>query len=92
MVNKQEQMTTKQQATPKIHVNKIHVNINHPIEDMMHATMKNLHHRIKGLLEVYEDCNTVNSNHKLLRKVEKEQDLKRGEMIYLDLISQKNPS
>ena len=78
--------------TRKIHANKLHAKLGHPVEDMMHATDKHLHYIIKGELEVCEDCATAKIKHKLLHKVEEESNLNMGEMIYLDLISQKKPS
>ena len=61
---KQEQMTTIQQATRKVHINELHTNLIHSGEDRMHATVKHIHYSVKGPLEVCEDFSTVKINHK----------------------------
>ena len=45
-----------------------------------------------GDLNVYKDCVAANTNQKLLPKVVEEKYLKPGEMIYLEIISQKKIS
>ena len=77
--------------TRKIHANKLHAKLGHPVEDMMHATEKHLHYIIKVELEVCEDWYTPKSKQKLLHRVAEERNLKPDEMIYLDLSSQKKP-
>ena len=81
MVKKQEQTTTKQKATRKIHVNKLHLKLGHPEEERIHVTANHLHYSIKGVLYVCENCANANIKHKLLRKVEEDRDLHPGEMI-----------
>ena len=44
------------------------------------------------MLKIFEYCAIAKSKEKLLHKVAEERDLKPGEMIYLDIISQKKPS
>ena len=58
----------------------------------MHVTKKQLHYILKGVLEFFEYCATSKRNQKILHKVAEERDLKPGEIIYLDLLSQKKPS
>ena len=53
-VNKQEQTTTKQLATHKIHANNIHAKLGHPKEERMCATNNHLHQIVKAMLEVFE--------------------------------------
>ena len=62
-------MTTKQQTTKNIHVNKLHANLEDTGEDSMCATANHLHYSVKGVLEVFEGCTMVKSKHKLPRKV-----------------------
>ena len=50
--NKQEKITTKQQAARKIHVKKLHTNIFHPVKYRMYATEEYLDYIVKGTLEV----------------------------------------
>ena len=50
----QEQRTTNQLATCKIHANELHTKIGHPGEERMSATAKSLHYNVKGTLEICE--------------------------------------
>ena len=81
IIQEKIKMTTKRQATQKIHINKLHMNLGNPGEDKMCATTKNLYYRIKGMLEVWKDCSTENINHISLWKVAEEWDLKPGKSI-----------
>ena len=56
-VKKQENKTTKQLVTRKIHTNELHSKLSLPGEDRMCATVKNLHYSVKGEVDVYKDCN-----------------------------------
>ena len=76
-VNKQENTRTKQLLTQKRHANDIHANTGYPREERIHVTNKHLHYSIKVAHEVCEDCSEIH-------KVAEGQDLKLGEMIYLD--------
>ena len=58
----------------------------------MRVTAKHLQYSINGTLEVCEDCTTAKSKQKLLHKVAEERNLKPGEMIYIDISSQKKLS
>ena len=91
-INKQEKKITKQTATQKIHANNIHAKIGHPGEDRMCATTKHLQYSVRETLDVCEDWAMAEITQKFLHKVTRERDLKTGESIYLDLISQKKPS
>ena len=55
----------------------------------MRATVKHLHYSVKGELEVFEYWTTDKINQKSLHKFVEERDLDPGEMIYLDINSQK---
>ena len=44
------------------------------------------------MVDFFEYCAMSKSKHKLLHKVAEEHDLNPGEIIYLDIISQKKPS
>ena len=92
VVKQQEKTTTKQQTIWKTCVNKIHTKLVHPREDRMRVSTNNLHYRVKGAMEVFEDLTTAKSKNKFLRKVVEERDLNPGKMIYLDISSQKKPS
>ena len=89
---KQENNTTKQLATRKIHANEIHIKLIHPGEDRMCTTANHLYYRIKGVLEVCEGCATAKTKQKFLQKVVEERNLKPGEIIYIGISSQKKPS
>ena len=58
----------------------------------MCTTTKHLHYRMKGELDVCEECATVKTRHNLLHKVAEERNLKPGEMVYIGISSQKKPS
>ena len=51
----------------------------------MRTTSSNLNLIIKGVLEVYEDCDTENITQKFLQKVAEERDLNPEIIIYLDI-------
>ena len=91
-VNKQEQTTTKQQIAQKMHADKLHTEIGHLGEYRMCDTPNHLHYILKGVLDVCKYCATVNIKHKMHQKVADERDFKTGEMVYLEIISQKKPS
>ena len=78
--------------TQKIHTNKLHTKLGHLGEDSMHATSNQLHYNVKGVIELCEYCAMAKIKQKFLDKVAEERDLNLGEMIYLDIISQKKPS
>ena len=84
-------MATIQHATWKVHINELHTNLIHSVEDKMRATMKHFHYSVKGTLEVCEDFSTVKINHKKLCKVAEYPDLKPGKIIYLDISSKNKP-
>ena len=88
-VNKQENKATKQLETRKIHANEVHAKLVNLIEDKICATKNNLKCIIKEMLKVCENCTTAKRKQKLLHKVAEELTLKPGDIIYLDLISQK---
>ena len=44
------------------------------------------------MVEFFEYCAMSKSKHKLLHKIAEERELNAGEMVYLDIISQKKPS
>ena len=92
VTKKQENTTTKTIVTRKVCTNKLHTKIGHTGEDRMCATAEHIHYRIKGTLDIYEDCATEKVKHKLEHKVAEERDLKPDKMIYIDMISQKKPS
>ena len=85
-------MTTTKHLTQKIHANKIHGKLSYPGEDSMRATAKQIHYIVKGVLEDCEELATTKNKHKYLHTVAEERNLKLGEMIYLEIISQKIPS
>ena len=60
-IKQQFKMITEQQVTWKIHINDLHKKIMHLGEDRMRMPMKHLHYRIKGTLDVLEDCATAKS-------------------------------
>ena len=91
-IKKQENTTTRKIATRKIYANELHAKLGHNGEDKLRAKEKHQHYIIKGALEVFEDCTTVESRHKPLHKVAEEHDLNPGKMVYLYLSSQKKPS
>ena len=68
-----------------MHVNKLHANIGHTGAERMRTTSSNLHLIIKGVLKVYEDCDTENITQKFLQKVAEERDLNPEIIIYLDI-------
>ena len=85
-------MTTKQIVTQKFHSNNLHAKFGHPVEYRMRETANHLNFSVKWELEVCENCSMEKRNQKLQHKVAEESELKLGEMIYLDIISQKKPS
>ena len=56
------------------------------------AVIAHLHYSVMGMLEVFKDYAMEKRRHKCLHKVAEERNLKPGEMIYLDISSQKKPS
>ena len=91
-VNQQEKRATKQRAMQKIHVSDLHPKVGNTREDSMCETANHLHCSDKGNLEVFKDCSTAKSNHTFLHKVEEDQYLNLGKIIYLDIISQNKPT
>ena len=55
-VKNQEKTTTKELAPRKIHTNELHVKLCHTGEERMCAAINNIHHMIKGTIEICEDC------------------------------------
>ena len=78
--------------THKIHANGIHAKLIHTREERKQATEKHLHYSVKRAIDIFEDCAMSKCRQKFLYKVVEEQNLNPGEMIYLDLISQNEPS
>ena len=76
----------------KICTNKLHTKISHSVEDGMNAIVKHLNYSVNVALEVCEDCDISKIKQKLICKVAEEKDLKPGEIIYIDISSQKKPS
>ena len=76
----------------KIHANDLHVKLIHTGEDRIRATVKHLQYSVRGELDVCEDYSMDKRDHILLHKVAGGRNLKPGEMIYLDISSQKKPS
>ena len=56
---------------------------------MMHVTAKDLHCRVRGNPEIFKDFDTEKNLNKSPRTVAEEKYLKTGEMIYIDIISQR---
>ena len=77
-INKQENTTTKHLSMLKIQAYEIYVKLIHPGEDRMRATVKHLHYRVKGVLEVCEDCDMAKSKQKFLHTVAEERNLNSG--------------
>ena len=92
VVKKQKNTTAKQTETQKFHTKELRSKISHLREDMMHATLKHLQRRIKGTLNICEDCAKAKTKQKSLQKLAEERNLEPGEIIYIDIISQKKPS
>ena len=84
-VKKEENTTTKQFFTRKIHNNDLHAKIVHHEEYMMRTTVKHLQYRVKEVLEVCEYCAMVKINQKFIHKVAEERDHKPGDNIFLDI-------
>ena len=78
--------------TQKKHASKLHAKLRHTGKDRIHANTKHLNYITKGRLDIFEECAMVKRNQKLLHKVADKRNLKPGESIYLDIISQKKPS
>ena len=58
----------------------------------MRTTKNHLQYKNKRALGISEEDAIAKNKHKYMCKVGGEQDLKLGEMVYIDIISQKNPS
>ena len=91
-IKKQENTTTNQLVTRKIHTNRLHTKLSNTIEDRIHVTANQLHYILKRMIYIFEHCAKSKRNYKSLHKVAEEHDLKPGEIICPDLISQKKPS
>ena len=76
----------------KKHVNKIQVKLSNTGKDRICATINHIHYIMKEGLDFCKYYATENINQKLLYKAAEDCDLNMGEMIYIDIISQKKPS